>query len=606
MNIRKFYHNHLQRKLFNKILAIYSVIIMITLIAASFTVYKYYEQAITRQQVDANREVLDYVSLYMNQQYESTQLAIQQIYSDASLSEDLTHFLQQDYEAYLTYRLNRYVESGSFIPRTFDTFFKTYLDQQKGVQNIILYSTEKKFYYVYNNRTRQFYTSNINIPEQKVPIPNNGWLSRDNNSFLTDVRADNKNLYTMTREIKDPISMKTIGVLIIDFDSEFISKWIGPKCAEQNGQLLVLTPDGDVIYDSMKRYIGQHYPYMEDLYSADWAALEEPSKVNLNTTNSSGLIIAGIIPRSQIHKDISVVQNWIIGITVALIITAMVVTYGFILRFSKKVKIIIKAMKRLQEGDLTARIHLHREDELQLIANNFNYICERLELYINKVYVSEIMQKNAELVAFQSQINPHFLYNTLEAIRMRAISQGAKDVGQMIYILSTLFRSIVKKGMIVTLADEIEYCKSYLELFQIRHENRLQIESQVSDIVMNCSIVKLLIQPIIENYIVHGFQPDLSDNLIRIEVVESDGTIQIIVSDNGIGIIPSKLAELQEMLQASMQMDEPPSSVGLCNVNERIKIYYGAEYGLTVDSEVDKGTTVIMNIPAVRGITHHA
>jgi two-component system sensor histidine kinase YesM len=579
---------------------------MITLIAASFTVYKYYEQAITRQQVDANREVLDYVSLYMNQQYESTQLAIQQIYSDASLSEDLTYFLQQDYEAYLTYRLNRYVEGGSFIPRTFDTFFKTYLAQQKGVQNIILYSTEKKFYYVYNNRTRQFYTSNINIPEQKVPIPNNGWLSRDNNPFLSDVRADNKNLYTMTREIRDPISMKTIGVLMIDFDSESISKWIGPKRAEQNGQLLVLTPAGDVIYDSMKRYIGQHYPYMEGLYSTGWAALEEPSKVNLNTTNSSGLIIAGIIPRSQIHEDISVVQNWIIGITVILIITAMVITYGIILRFSKKVKIIIKAMKRLQEGDLTARIHLHREDELQLIANNFNYICERLELYINKVYVSEIMQKNAELVAFQSQINPHFLYNTLEAIRMRAISQGAKDVGQMIYILSTLFRSIVKKGMIVTLADEIEYCKSYLELFQIRHENRLQIESQVSDIVMNYSIVKLLIQPIIENYIVHGFQPDLSDNLIRIEVVESDGTIQIIVSDNGIGIIPSKLAELQEMLQASIRMDEPPSSVGLCNVNERIKIYYGAEYGLTVDSQVDKGTTVIMNIPAVRGITYHA
>ncbi|OAB32936.1 sensor histidine kinase [Paenibacillus glacialis] len=606
MNIKKFYHYHLQRKLFNKILAIYSSIIIITLIASSITVYKYYEQTITREHVDANREALDYVSLYMNQQYESIQLAIQQMYSDASLSEDLAYFLQHDYEAYLKYRLNRYSEIGSFLPRTFDTYFKNYLKQQMGVENIILYSTEKEFYYLYNNNTRQVYMSEIDNADQQAPLPKNGWLSEKNNSFIRNERGDADNLYTMSREIKDPISLKTIGVLIIDFDSKSISEWLGSKRTEQNGQLLVLTPVGDVMYDSMKGYGGQHYPYMAGLYSDGWAALDEPSKVYLNTTNSSGLIVAGIIQKSQINTDMSGVRNWIIGITTTLIIIAMAFTYGIILRFSKKVKIIIKAMKRLQEGDLSTRIHLHREDELQLIANNFNYMCERLELYINKVYISEITQKNAELVAFQSQINPHFLYNTLEVIRMRAISQGAKDVGQMIYILSTLFRSIVKKSMIVTIADEIEYCKLYLELFQIRHENRLQIELQINEVVMNCSIVKLLIQPIIENYIVHGFRPERSDNLIRIEVVESDELIQIILSDNGKGIMPSKLAELQQMLQANIKMDALPSSVGLCNVNERIKIYYGTEYGLVIASEVDKGTTIILNIPAVREITNHA
>ncbi|MNV48346.1 Sensor histidine kinase YpdA [compost metagenome] len=257
-------------------------------------------------------------------------------------------------------------------------------------------------------------------------------------------------------------------------------------------------------------------------------------------------------------------------------------------------------MKRLQEGDLSTRIHLNREDELQLIANNFNYMCERLELYINKVYISEITQKNAELVALQSQINPHFLYNTLEAIRMRAISQGAKDVGQMIYILSTLFRTMIKKSMVVTIADEIEYCNLYLELFQIRHKDKLQIESRISPVAMNCSIVKLLIQPVIENYIVHGFRPERFDNLIRIEVTEADERIQIVIRDNGNGIIPSKLTELQKTLQVSMRMDAPPSSLGLCNVNERIKLYYGIEYGLSIASEIGVGTTVIMNIPVVR------
>ncbi|OME14067.1 hypothetical protein BSK60_13845 [Paenibacillus odorifer] len=606
LNVKKFYQNHLQKKLFNKILAIYSSIIIITLIASSITVYKYYEQTITRQHVDANREVLDYVSLYMNQQYESIQVAIQQIYSDASVSEDLSYFLQHDYEDYLKYRLDQYADIGSSVPHTFDTYFKTYLNQKNGIYDVILYSTEKEFYYLYKNNTRQFYLSDMDGSKQKLSLPKNGWVSHETKLVLKEIREDNNNLYTMTREIKDPITLKTIGMLIVDFDAELISKWLGTKVAENNGQLLVLTPSGDVIYDSLGRYMGQRYPHIDALHADGWTTLDGISKVNLNTTNSSGLIMAGIIQKSQVNNEMKTVRTWIIGITTALIITAMSFTYGIILRFSKKVKIIIKSMKRLQEGDLSTRIHLNREDELQLIANNFNYMCERLELYINKVYISELTQKNAELVALQSQINPHFLYNTLEAIRMRAITQGAKDVGQMIYILSTLFRTMIKKSMVVTISDEIEYCNLYLELFQIRHKDRLQIISQISPVAMNCSIVKLLIQPVIENYIVHGFRPDRFGNLIRIEVTESGGEIQIAISDNGNGITPSKLTELQQMLQVSMRMDEPPSSVGLCNVNERIKLYYGTEYGLTIASEVNKGTIVIMNIPVVRESTNNA
>ncbi|MNB97043.1 Sensor histidine kinase YpdA [compost metagenome] len=480
------------------------------------------------------------------------------------------------------------------------------MNQKNGIYDVILYSTEKEFYYLYKNNTRQFYLSDMDGPKQKLSLPKNGWVSHETKLVLKEIREDNNNLYTMTREIKDPITLKTIGMLIVDFDAELISKWLGTKVTENNGQLLVLTPSGDVIYDSLGRYMGQRYPHLDALHADGWTTLDGISKVNLNTTNSSGLIMAGIIQKSQVNNEMKTVRTWIIGITTALIITAMSFTYGIILRFSKKVKIIVKSMKRLQEGDLSTRIHLNREDELQLIANNFNYMCERLELYINKVYISELTQKNAELVALQSQINPHFLYNTLEAIRMRAITQGAKDVGQMIYILSTLFRTMIKKSMVVTISDEIEYCNLYLELFQIRHKDRLQIESQISPAAMNCSIVKLLIQPVIENYIVHGFRPDRFGNLIRIEVTESGGEIQIAISDNGNGITPSKLTELQQMLQVSMRMDEPPSSVGLCNVNERIKLYYGTEYGLTIASEVNKGTIVIMNIPVVRESTNNA
>ncbi|MDT2237568.1 histidine kinase [Paenibacillus larvae] len=137
-------------------------------------------------------------------------------------------------------------------------------------------------------------------------------------------------------------------------------------------------------------------------------------------------------------------------------------------------------------------------------------------MYIDRVYRSELKQKDTELIAFQSQINPHFLYNTLEAIRMRALSQGARDVGDMIYILATLFRNSVKKKTIVTMEDEIQHCKIYLDLFRIRYQNRLDYDIDIPDELLQYRLIKLLIQPAIENYVVHGFLPERDDNLIRI------------------------------------------------------------------------------------------
>ncbi|MCR8642522.1 sensor histidine kinase [Paenibacillus sp. N1-5-1-14] len=603
MSIGQFYSNHLKRKLFNKILVIYLSITVVTLIAAAFAVYKYYEQAATRDHINANKEVLDYMSMYMNQQYEGMQLAVQQIYSDASLSQDVATFLSRDYETYLKYRLDHYAESGSFVPRTFETFFKSYMDQHAGVKNILLSSFEQNFILI-KSRTRMFYT-NVTSPYDPHGIFDNAsrnqWLSRDNNAFLWDERREDKDIFTISRELRDPISLKGIGMLMVDFDTEGITNWIASRRDSRSGQHLALKPNGEVLYDSLGQYTGQYYPHISKLNSDNWTMLDEPSRVNLNAANSSGLILVGITPKSEIDKELSLVRDWIFVITLTLIIAATLITYGFILRFSKEIKVILHAMKRLQEGDLTTRIVLHREDELQLIANNFNYMCERLEQYIEKVYISEIMQKKADLVAFQAQINPHFLYNTLEVIRMRAISQGARDVGQMTYILSTLFRNIVKKKMIVTLEDEIEYCQLYLELFQIRHDDKLQVETVLSKPSMNCMIVKLLIQPVIENYIVHGFEPDRSDNLIRIEVSESDGQIYITIRDNGVGIAPEKLEELRQMLHVNESIEEMPSSIGIYNVNARIKKYYGTTYGMTIDSEVGIGTTVQITIPAIRG-----
>nr|WP_275901658.1 sensor histidine kinase [Paenibacillus sp. SYP-B3998] len=292
-----------------------------------------------------------------------------------------------------------------------------------------------------------------------------------------------------------------------------------------------------------------------------------------------------------------VLRNWIFILTVICIIGVVSLAYVPITRFSKRTQLIIRAMKKLQMGDLSVRIPVEKDDELYQIADHFNMMVLDLKTHIDKVYLSELNQKNVEMIALQSQINPHFLYNTLEAIRMRAISQGAKDAGEMIYILAMLFRNSIKKDMVVTLLEEIEHCKLCLELFSIRYKDRLSYDLDIAPEVMQSQVIKLTLQPIIENYLVHGVRMDDIDNLISIQAFVRDEELVIEVRDNGNGISADKLEQLRQSLQLIYSFHTPGPSIGLRNVNERIKLYFGSEYGLEIESTPGIGTNVIVKIP---------
>ncbi|MNJ59687.1 putative sensor-like histidine kinase [compost metagenome] len=184
---------------------------------------------------------------------------------------------------------------------------------------------------------------------------------------------------------------------------------------------------------------------------------------------------------------------------------------------------------------------------------------------------------------------------------MKAHYMGAKDVGQMIYSLSVMFKNMVKKSTIITIEEEIDMCANYLDLFRIRYEGRLQVNIEVDPSIARFSIIKLLVQPIVENYIVHGFRSLEFDNIITVRAYRTDERVHIIVSDNGSGIRPEKLAEIRQALARTQQPpDKDHSSIGLLNVHERIVMNYGDSYGLTVNSTHGQGTEVQLEIPMIR------
>ncbi|WP_270168970.1 sensor histidine kinase [Paenibacillus sp. SYP-B4298] len=605
---RRFNDYHLRRKMFNKILLLYSLVMILLFAAAAVMVHQYNKQRFIREAMDADMRSLYVTSAYLSGQYNSIQNTIQQLYADATIIEDLNHFLGSKYEDYLKYKLDRFSESRQTLLKTFDVQLKTYMEQESGVENVIVYSYSGHFYYLMSAKRQQIeYIKPQEAWEQwfadrrKQP-----WTVEVPKELLPQAREDNLGLYTYVREVNDPFTLKRTGAILVDFNTAQLGTWLASRTPNLYGSMMVLTPDGSVLYsDSQWQPEGGKLPLAAlQSYSGEWVQLQELSKVNIVNIGNTGLTAVSILPKSVIDRNTSSLRNNLIGIFLLFIALSVTVTATIMRGYSRKIKRIASAMSRIEEGDLSVRIKIAGEDELQQIARRFNDMCERLQNYIQKVYLSEIKQKNAELVALQTQINPHFLYNTLEAIRMKAYSEGARDVGQMIYILSSIFRSMVKKSTMVSIAEELELCRMYLELFRFRYEGQLTFTTELDPQLQHCMTMKLLVQPIIENYMIHGFRADAQTNRIAVRAFRDGEEVRIVVQDNGAGIEAGRLTQLRDLLEASSGIQQGEErSIGLVNVQERLQTSYGEQYGLEIDSQAGEGTTVTLRLPAItRGL----
>ena len=252
-------------------------------------------------------------------------------------------------------------------------------------------------------------------------------------------------------------------------------------------------------------------------------------------------------------------------------------------------------MNQVQTGNLKVQLPENEHgDELDMISRHFNLMCQELESYIRKSYLAEIEQQNAEMQALQSQINPHFLYNTLEAIRMKAICNGDREVGKMLYSLAVTFRSQLKEADVITLMQEMHYCKKYLELFEYRYQGKFHSSVECGPELSNIPVIKFILQPIIENYFIHGIRMEENDNEINIYARRAGEDLFIHVEDNGRGM-PEKDMESKNRELANNEMDTR-KSIGVTNVNRRLKAAYGDTCGVFLTANHPRGMHVILKV----------
>jgi two-component system sensor histidine kinase YesM len=267
-------------------------------------------------------------------------------------------------------------------------------------------------------------------------------------------------------------------------------------------------------------------------------------------------------------------------------------------------------MTTVKRGDLLKfkkRISLQGYMEISIMATELNsmldeidHLTQRLLETNAELYGIELEKKKSELAFLRSQINPHFLYNTLEAITGIAVVEGQSKIKTMTRSLSNIFRYSIKGGDVVPLREEVRIIESYVQIQQIRFADRFSVHYAISEEALAFAIPKMILQPLVENAIYHGFEPTLKAGELWIKgSIDGQGKLFLTVEDNGTGMEPNRLEELRNRMSASssaMPEAEDGGSIGLVNVNNRIKLMFGPEYGVSMDSVLGSGTQIRLTI----------
>ncbi|MBP1990936.1 sensor histidine kinase [Paenibacillus eucommiae] len=593
--IKKLYNNLIKQKFFNKVLLIYTLIIIFTIMLLCFLISRNITVSTEKDAVLNNVQTIQAVDTYFTQKVNRAKLMLQQIYMNPVQNRDMIDLLTNRNETFDTdylaksILLNYYLDASLSMDRDIldayiykkisgESFYRS-VDQQLSVDDYFTHNEN-----LFNSMDRDFYGLSITPSYSQT-------YNYQSNQMIYTIAANIRGLNL------DHDFNRSIAILALNFNTERIKLSYANLKQKYNSDIMILTKSGEVIFDSTNQYYEKQYPYFDKvMQSQTKITLVTDQIVNSTVNDYLGFTIVGLLPLSQVNKETNSIRNTILIISILCALIAILLALISIRFFSRRVQIINKAIQKVQLGDFTYRIrNMHENDEIGRIAANFNQMCEQLTDYVNTVFVSELKQKDAELYALQSQIEPHFLYNTLEAIRMESLTTGNEQVSHMIEILAQLFRNSIKNGMIVQIKDELRFCENYLELYNIRYNGQINIEFVIEPEILELGILKHLLQPIIENSVMHGIKYDQLDNQITVKGYRHDQTIFIEISDNGNGIDDENLKKIKtEMLTKNIHN----SSIGISNVHNRIRLFFSEPYGVEIASSREKGTVIQIKIPA--------
>lgn len=382
---------------------------------------------------------------------------------------------------------------------------------------------------------------------------------------------------------------RDIGYMMVNYPLDAVAATYGSIEETSDGDYFVLNNQSVIIYSNDESKLGVSY-------SPEW--LPEGDIISQKPIGISGIeVICALADHKLKQASSQIVHRAVLIIGIGVLCTSLVI---MLLHryYTRKFHSLVLAMTSISTGDFSTQLPVESRDEIGYLSESFNSMSRTLNEYIQKTYLAQTQRRTAELYALQAQINPHFLANTIESIRMHAMETGGYDTAEMLKKLGSLFRCMIQfDSDIIDVEDEIEYISAYLDLQKFRFQDKLSVDMDFSPDIYYLGIPRFILQPVIENTLSHNHDaPKAQILVISIRLFVEHGILNIMVQDNGSGIPLDTLDRLKRHIQGIETFEG--FGVALRNVHSRITLLFGPEYGLEIDSTYQEGTTVIIRFPA--------
>lgn len=386
----------------------------------------------------------------------------------------------------------------------------------------------------------------------------------------------------------------------IDFKFSSIAKYIDKVSIGQRGYCYIVNSKGQIIYHPQQQMLFsglKEENTFEISELSDGIHRKKDNIYNISSLDSCNWKIVGVSFNDEITQAVK--SQVAVGLIFALLFSAFMSAVIYFLLSRTVTRPVRRLVASMQKFEKQAETFEYKADmsnvaEFQTLSTSFEHMVLMIQSLVEKVHNEEIVLRKTELKALQAQINPHFLYNTLDSIQWMCEQDNSKDAVKMVGALAKLFRISISHGNeFIAISDELKHAESYLIIQSYRYKNQFTYSFDVDKSVLDCMCNKITIQPFIENAIYHGLDRMVDEGEIKIIVERRGKDIAIIVKDNGLGMT-------EEQCKAVLQKGRSDSKgIGVKNVDDRLKIYFGKEYGITIDSELDVGTTVTIKIPKI-------
>jgi len=394
------------------------------------------------------------------------------------------------------------------------------------------------------------------------------------------------------------------GVLLVDMNFSGIEEICKNVDLGQNAYVYLMDGNGEIIYHPRQQLI---YTNLIEETNYKNAKLEDGNylenfqgnkrMINIKTVGYTGWKIVSVSPIEDIVSGASDFRAFAIFIMLFAIFSLISINMYVSSRIANPIMELEKAVKEFENGVENLNIPETGSQEVQHLAKAIKLMISQMNILMDNIVKEQEEKRKSELNALQSQINPHFLYNTLDSIVWMIENENYSGAITMVTSLARFFRISISKGRnIITVKDELEHARNYLTIQSIRYKNKFDYEIEAQEEALDLQCIKLIVQPLIENAIYHGMEYMDGDGNILVKAYLEEKDLYIDIIDNGLGM-PQELAE-ELLVRKEKHNSKKGSGIGLKNVHERIQLYFGKEYGLKIFSEPDEGTIIRIHMPA--------